>query len=83
MNASRAQMEQNRTPALLPDPHELARVRPLKSHRMIVDLIGNTTTTTGLTVHRALDIDQYPTCITYTAKDVDALSITHPEFHGE
>ena len=47
------------------------RGRPLKSHRMIVDLIGNTTTTTGLTIHCVLDTDQYPTGITYTAKDVD------------
>ena len=59
------------------------RGRPLKSHRMIVDLIGNTTTTTGLTVHCVLDTDQYPTGITYTAKDVDTLPITHHEFHGE
>ena len=50
---------------------------------MIVDLIGNTTTTTGLTVHCVLDTDQYPTGITYTAKDVDTLPITRHEFHGE
>jgi hypothetical protein len=59
------------------------RGRPLKSHRMIVDLIGNTTTTTGLTVHCVLDTDQYPTGIKYTAKDVDTLPITRHEFHGE
>ena len=44
------------------------RGRPLASHQMIVDLIGNTTTTTGLTVHCVLDTDQYPTGIKYTAK---------------
>src|ERR1700704_1682605 len=49
------------------------RGRPLKSHRMIVDLIGNTTTTTGLTVHRELDTDPYPTGLKYTKKDVDNL----------
>ena len=59
------------------------RGRPLTSHRMIVDLIGNTTTTTGLTIHCVLDTDQYPTGITYTAKDVDTLPITRHEFHGE
>src|SRR5271165_1734392 len=59
------------------------RGRPLKTHRMIVDLIGNTTTTTGLTVHCVLDTDQYPTGITYTAKNVDTLPITRHEFHGE
>ena len=50
---------------------------------MIVDLIGNTTTTTGLTVHCVFDTDQYPTGITYTMKDVDTLPITRHEFHGE
>ncbi len=59
------------------------RGRPLQSHRMIVDLIGNTTTTTGLSVHCVLDTDQYPTGIKYTAKDVDALPITRHNFHGE
>ncbi len=59
------------------------RGRPLTSHRMIVDLIGNTTTTTGLTVHCVLDTDQYATGIKYTAKDVDALPITRHDFHGE
>lgn len=59
------------------------RGRPLKSHRMIVDLIGNTTTTTGLTVHCVLDTDQYPTGIKYTTKDVDALPITRHDFHSE
>jgi Rhodopirellula transposase DDE domain len=59
------------------------RGRPLRSHRMIVDLISNTTTTTGLTVHCVLDTDQYPTGLNYTAKDVDALPITRHDFHGE
>ena len=59
------------------------RGRPLTSHRMIVDLISNTTTATGLTVHCALDTDQYPSGIKYTAKDVDALPITRHDFHGE
>jgi hypothetical protein len=59
------------------------RGRPLTSHRMIVDLISNTTTATGLTVHCALDTDQYPTGSKYTAKDVDALPITRHDFHGE
>jgi len=57
--------------------------RPLRTHQIIVDLIGNTTTTTGLTVHCVLDTDEYPTGIKYTAKDVDALPITRHNFHGE
>ena len=59
------------------------RGRPLRTHQIIVDLIGNTTTTTGLTVHCVLDTDEYPTGIKYTTKDVDALPITRHEFHGE
>jgi hypothetical protein len=36
------------------------RGRPLKTHQVIVDLISNTTTATGLTVHCVLDTGQYP-----------------------
>ena len=59
------------------------RGRPLTSHQVIVDLIGNTTTATGLTVHCVLDTGQYPTGIRYTSKDVDALPIARHEFHPE
>lgn len=59
------------------------RGRPLKTHQIIVDLINATTTSTGLTVHCVLDTGQYPTGITYTNKDLDALPITRHDFHGE
>ncbi len=59
------------------------RGRPLTTHQAIVDLISNTTTATGLTVHCVLDTDQYPTGVKYTKKDVDALPITRHDFHGE
>jgi hypothetical protein len=59
------------------------RGRPLRSHQIIVDLISNTTTTTGLTVHCVLDTGQYPTGIKYTRKDVDALPLTCHDFHGD
>ena len=59
------------------------RGRPVETHQMNVDLIGNTTTTTGLTVNCVLDTDPYPTGIKYTTKDVDALPITRHDFHGE
>ncbi len=36
------------------------RGRPLVSHEVIVDLIGATTTRTGLTVHAELDRRSYP-----------------------
>lgn len=59
------------------------RGRPLKTHQIIVDLIRNTTTTTGLTVHCVLDTGQYPTSAHYTKKDIDALPVTRHDFHPE
>jgi len=59
------------------------RGRPLITHQVIVDLISNTTTTTGLTVHCVLDTGRYPTGIKYTSKAVDALPITRHDFHGD
>jgi transposase len=52
------------------------RGRPLKTHQVIVDLISNTTTTTGPTVHCVLDTDPYPTGVKHTKKNVDDLPIT-------
>jgi len=50
---------------------------------MITDLIGTTSTATGLTVRAELDTDTYPIGIRYTNKQVDALPISRHEFHGE
>jgi hypothetical protein len=55
----------------------------LTSHQIIVDLIGATSTTTGLTVRAELDTGTYPTGIKYTKKQVDVLPITRHDFHGE
>ena len=59
------------------------RGRPLTSHQVIVDLISNTTTDTGLTVRATLDTGAYPTGITYTPAEVDALPLQRHEFHGD
>ena len=59
------------------------RGRPLRTHQVIVDLIRNTSTATGLTVQCVLDTGQYPTGLRYTKKEVDALPITPHDFHGE
>jgi hypothetical protein len=59
------------------------RGRPLTSHQIIVELIGATSTATGLTVRAELDTGTYDIGIRYTKKQVDALPITHHEFHGE
>jgi transposase len=59
------------------------RGRPLRSHQVIIELIRNTTTATGLTVQCVLDTGQYPTGLRYTKKDVDTLPMTRHDFHGE
>jgi Rhodopirellula transposase DDE domain len=59
------------------------RGRPLTTHQTIVELIKNTSTATGLTVHCVLDTEQYPTGIRYTKHDVDALPLTRHDFHGD
>jgi transposase len=59
------------------------RGRPLVSHQVIVELIANTTTATGLTVHCTLDTGGYPTGISYTDKDIAALPLRRHDFHGD
>ncbi len=59
------------------------RGRPLTSHQVIVDLIANTTTATGLRVQCVLDTRPYPTGIKYTDKEVAALPLTRHDFHAE
>ncbi len=59
------------------------RGRPLTSHEVVIELIGATTTTTGLAVHAELDSGTYPTGIKITKKQVAALPITRHGFHGE
>jgi len=59
------------------------RGRPLTSHQVIVDLIANTSTATGLVVRCVLDTSPYPTGIRYTNKDVTALPLVRHDFHGE
>jgi hypothetical protein len=59
------------------------RGRPLRTHQVIVDLIANTTTTTGLRIQCVLDTREYPTGAKYTAKDVDALPLTRHDFHPD
>ena len=46
------------------------RGRPLTSHETIVQLIGATTTNTGLTVTAALDTGSYPTGIKISDREM-------------
>jgi hypothetical protein len=59
------------------------RGRPLISHEVIIQLIGHTTTKTGLTIRAALDRRPYPTGIKITPKQVAELPIVPADFHGE
>lgn len=59
------------------------RGRPLETYRVIVNLIANTTTTTGLTVHCALDQGSYPTRIKLTDHEKESIPLTRHDFHGD
>jgi hypothetical protein len=59
------------------------RGKPLVSHQVIVQLIGATTTKTGLKVCCEIDGNLYPKGITVTEHEMRAISLTRDEFHGE
>ena len=59
------------------------RARPLVSLEVIVNLIANTKTHTGLTVKAAIDTNQYPTKIKVTDEQLRKLRLKQHQFHGE
>ena len=59
------------------------RAKPLVSYRVIVDLIGATTTNSGLEVHCELDTNAYPKGIAVSDQEFDAINMTRAKFHGE
>lgn len=59
------------------------RGRPLISREVVINLIANTTTTTGLKVNAALDEGQYPTGIQVTDEQFDSIHLEKDLFHGE
>jgi hypothetical protein len=59
------------------------RGKPLVSHDLIVKLIGDTTTETGLKVKAALNTDRYETGIKVTDEELKAVRILRNDFHGE
>ncbi len=60
------------------------QARPLTSYyRVIVSLIGATTTPSGLTVRCELDEALYPEGIVVSEHQMRDLDITRAEFHGE
>ena len=61
------------------------RGRPLTSHEVIVDLIGATTTRTGLTVRAETNTNSYPRGIKITDQEMDAIrpQLKPHTFHGD
>ena len=59
------------------------RAKPLVSYRVIVDLIGATTTNSGLEVYCELDTNAYPKGIAVSDAEFNAINMTRAEFHGE
>jgi len=59
------------------------RGKPLVNHQVIVQLIANTTTDTGLTVACQLDANTYEKGIKVSDAEMAALNIQPAEFHGE
>jgi hypothetical protein len=59
------------------------RGKPLVTHEVIIQLIANTTTRTGLTVQCRLDENIYEKGLRVSDAELAALNITHADFHGE
>src|SRR5207245_4486553 len=59
------------------------RGRPLISHEVVVELIGATTTRTGLTVQAVRDRGSYPTKIKVSDDELAGVLLHPHPFHGE
>jgi hypothetical protein len=59
------------------------RGRPLTSRAVVVNLIGTTTTTTGLTIHAELDENEYPIGTKVKDEELAGVCIKRNKFHGE
>ena len=59
------------------------RGRPLISHEVIVNLIGQTSTRTGLTIQAELDANTYHTGIKVSDDDFDGINLHPAKFHGK
>lgn len=59
------------------------RGKPLISHEVIVNLIGNTTNRKGLHIRAELDTTTYPTGIKVTDAELSKVNLMPASFHGE
>ena len=58
------------------------RGRPLVSREVVVNLIGHTTTQSGLAIRSELDENSYPTGQPVTAEQMESLSLKRDSFTG-
>jgi len=59
------------------------RGKPLRSRAVVVNLIGNTTTTTGLRIRAELDTNAYRLGIKVSDKELAEVRLEKASFHGE
>lgn len=59
------------------------RGKPLVSHEVIVSLIANTTTQTGLRIRCEIDTSSYPKGTKVSDKELAAIDLTRHDFHGD
>ncbi len=59
------------------------RGKPLVSRAVMVNLIGNTQTRTGLTINAELDENTSPTGITVSDEALAAVRMKRDKFHGD
>jgi len=59
------------------------RGEPLVSRTVIINLIGNTTTRTGLKVKAGMDLNSYPTGIKVSDEELASVNLEKDKFHGE
>ncbi len=59
------------------------RAKPLTSYQVVIDLIAATSTNTGLKVYARLDTNTYQTKLRPPDAEINAVNLTHDNFHGE
>lgn len=58
------------------------RGKPLINHEVIVNLIANTTTRTGLKIEAEIDANLYPKGLRVTDEELEKINIRKADFHG-
>jgi len=59
------------------------RGRPLINYEVVIQLIANTTTKTGLRIRAELDDGHYPTGVVVSDAELAVLNLKRADFHGE